>query len=226
MLTSFLIPAADSGSSCHAPNANASPGGNTPPPGEDPMLIDAETRVHTQVVKMCMLMTGTGMLNPVPYVHTFVKHMIAANPNAMLLSDDPAITSVNSPNEVPKNKKINHFAIVPQMIGNCRQYAFFLKYYSTKSLSQIKFENVPMMMWLKKSCIWIVPHLQLSMHMTNIGFIHGMHPTFTNRDMLKSKLTPYMETVEVQLLVESEFYYKNNVRLDTKVAKVQGSGLK
>jgi hypothetical protein len=52
MLTSFLIPATDSGSSCHAPDANASPGGNAPPPGKDPMLIDAETRVHTQVVKM------------------------------------------------------------------------------------------------------------------------------------------------------------------------------
>jgi hypothetical protein len=46
---------------------------------------------------------------------------------------------------------------VPQMIGNRWQYAFFLKYHSTKSLSQIKFENVPMMMWLKKSllfCSW------------------------------------------------------------------------
>jgi hypothetical protein len=59
--------------------------------------VGAETRVHTQVVKMCMLMTCTGMLNPIPYVQTFVKHMIAANPNAMLLSDDPAVASVNSP---------------------------------------------------------------------------------------------------------------------------------
>jgi hypothetical protein len=48
-----------------------------------------------------------------------------------------------------------------------------------------------------------------------------MHPTFTNRDMLKSKLAPYMETVEIQLLVESIFYYKNNLRLDTKVVQVQ-----
>jgi hypothetical protein len=185
------------------------------------MLIDAETRAHTQVVKMCMPMTGTGMLNPVPYVQTFVKHMIAADLNAMLLSDDPAVASVNSPNEVPKNAKINHFAIAPQTIGNRQQYAFFLKYHSTKSLSQIKFENVPMMMWLKKSHIWIVPHSHSSMHMTNIGFIHGMHPTFTNHDMLKSKLAPYMETVEIELLVESKFYYKNNVCLNTKVAKVQ-----
>jgi hypothetical protein len=30
-----------------------------------------------------------------------------------------------------------------------------------------------------------------------------------------------METVEVQFLVESEFYYKNNVYFDTKVVKVQ-----
>jgi hypothetical protein len=185
------------------------------------MLIYAETRAHTQVVKMCMPMTGTGMLNPVPYVQTFVKHMIAADLNAMLLSDDPAVASVNSPNEVPKNAKINHFAIAPQTIGNRQQYAFFLKYHSTKSLSQIKFENVPMMMWLKKSHIWIVPHSHSSMHMTNIGFIHGMHPTFTNHDMLKSKLAPYMETVEIELLVESKFYYKNNVCLNTKVAKVQ-----
>jgi hypothetical protein len=57
--------------------------------------------------------------------------------------------------------------------------------------------------------------------MTNIGFIHGMHPKCTNHDMLKSKLTPYMKTVEIQLLVESKFYYKNKVHLDTKVVKVQ-----
>jgi hypothetical protein len=55
------------------------------------MLIDAETRAHTQVVKMCMLMTGTGMLKPVSYIQAFVKHLIAANPSAMLLSDDLAI---------------------------------------------------------------------------------------------------------------------------------------
>jgi hypothetical protein len=48
-----------------------------------------------------------------------------------------------------------------------------------------------------------------------------MHPTFTNHDMLKSKLAPYMETVEIELLVDSKFYYKNNVCLNTKVAKVQ-----
>jgi hypothetical protein len=63
-------------------------------------------------------MTGTGMLNPVPYVQTFVKHMIAANPNAMLLSDDPAVASVNSPDEVPKNGKINLFTVALQTIGN------------------------------------------------------------------------------------------------------------
>jgi hypothetical protein len=45
--------------------------------------------------------------------------MIAANPNAMLLSDDLAVTSVNPPpNEVPKNAKINHFATALQNLGN------------------------------------------------------------------------------------------------------------
>jgi hypothetical protein len=78
-----------------------------------------------------------------------------------------------------------------------------------------------MMFWLKQKHIWVVPHSHSSMHTTNIGFIHSMHPTFTNRDMLKSKLAPYMETVEVQLIVESDFYYKNNVRVNTLVVKVQ-----
>jgi hypothetical protein len=154
MLTSFLIPSTNGGSSHHAPDANASPGGNTPPPGEDPMLIDAETRPHTQVVKICMPMNITGMLNPFPYVQAFVKHLIAPDPSAMLLSEDPAITSVNSPDKVPKNDKINHFAVAPQTIGNCcQQSAFFLMYCSTKSLSQIKFETIPMIR-LEKSCIW------------------------------------------------------------------------
>jgi hypothetical protein len=59
------------------------------------------------------------------------------------------------------------------------------------------------------------------MYTTNIGFIHGMHPTFSNCDMLKNTLAPYMETVEVQLVVESNFYYKNNVHFDTMVVKIQ-----
>jgi hypothetical protein len=83
------------------------------------MLIDANTRVYTQVVKMCIPMTGTGMLNAVPYIQAFVKHLVAADPSTMLLSDDPAIVSVNSPDEVSKNYKSNHFAIALQMIGNC-----------------------------------------------------------------------------------------------------------
>jgi hypothetical protein len=48
-----------------------------------------------------------------------------------------------------------------------------------------------------------------------------MHPTYTSRDKMNSNLAPYMEGVEVQLIVENKFYYKNNVRFDTRVVKVQ-----
>jgi hypothetical protein len=54
--------------------------------------------------------------------------------------------------------------------------------------------------------------------MTTIGFIHGMHPS---RDKMNSNLAPFMEGVKVQLIVENEFYYKNNIRFDTRVVKVQ-----
>jgi hypothetical protein len=48
-----------------------------------------------------------------------------------------------------------------------------------------------------------------------------MHLTYTSRDKMNSNLAPYMEGVEVQLIVENDFYYKNNVRFDTRVVKVQ-----
>jgi hypothetical protein len=48
-----------------------------------------------------------------------------------------------------------------------------------------------------------------------------MHPTFTNCDMLKSKLPPYMKIEEVKLLANSEFHYKINVHLNIKAVKVQ-----
>jgi hypothetical protein len=140
------------------------------------------------------------MLNPIPYVTSFVTHLLAANPQAQLLLDDPTVASITKPSEIPKDAKINHFIGAPQTHGARKQYAFFLKYRSTKSLSQVKHNNPKMMFWLKQKRIWVVPHSHSSMHTTNIGFIHGMHPTFTNRDMLKSKLAPYMETVEVQLI--------------------------
>jgi hypothetical protein len=166
-------------------------------------------------------MSGHGMLNPIPYVTSFVTHLLAADPQAQLLSDDPTVASITKPSEIPKDAKINRFISAPQTHGARKQYAFFLKYRSTKSLSQVKHNNPKMMFWLKQKRMWVIPHLHSSMHMINIGFIHGIHPTFTNRDMLKSKLAPFMETVEVQLIVESDFYYKNNVRLDTLVVKVQ-----
>jgi hypothetical protein len=105
ILTSFSIPPTNGGIHHNVPNAHASPGGNAPPPDKDPMLINAETRMHMRVKKMCMMMTGTGMLTPVPYVQAFVKHLIAADPRAMYPSEDPAIVSVNSPDKVPKNDK-------------------------------------------------------------------------------------------------------------------------
>jgi hypothetical protein len=92
------------------------------------------------------------------------------------------------------------------------------------TLGQIKFENPRMMLWLKEARTWLAPHSHLSLYTTTIGFIHGMHPTYMSHDKMNSNLAPYMEGVEVQLIVENEFYYKNNVRFDTRVVKVQVNG--
>ena len=148
-------------------------------------------------------------------------NLLLADPQAQLLSDDPAIASIIKPSKIPKDAKINHFVCVPQMVGTRKQYAIFLKYGLTKSLSQVKHKNPKMMFWLKQKHIRIVPHSHSSMYMTNIGFIHGMHPTLSNRDMLKNTLAPYMETVEAQLVIESDFFYKNNVCFDMMVVKIQ-----
>jgi hypothetical protein len=221
MLTSFLVAATNGRSSPSFSDVSASLSGTNPPNGENPILIDPQIKSHTQVVKICVPMSGHGLLNPIPYVTSFVTHLLAADPQAQLLLDDPTVASITKPSEIPKDAKINHFISAQQTHGTRKQYAFFLKYGSTKSLSQVKHNNPKMMFWLKQKRIWVVPHSHSSIHMTNIGFFHGMHPTFTNCDMLKSKLAPYMETIEVQLIVESDFYYKNNVRFDTLVVKVQ-----
>jgi hypothetical protein len=107
------------------------------------------------------------------------------------------------------------------MRGDRHQYCFFLKYHSTMTLGQIKFENPCMMLWLKEARTWLAPHSHSSLYTTTIGFIHGMHPTYTSHDKMNSNLAPYMEGVEVQLIVENKFYYKINVRFNTRVVKVQ-----
>jgi hypothetical protein len=221
MLTSFSVSAAKGGSSPSFTDANASLSGTNSPAEENPTLINPKTKLHTQVVKICVPMTGHGMLNPIPYVTSFFTNLLLADPKAQLLSDYPAIASITKPSKIRKDAKINHFVGAPQTVGARKQYAFFLKYCLTKSLSQVKHENPKMMFWLKQKHVWVVPHLHLSMYTTNIGFIHGMHPTFSNCDMLKNTLAPYMETVEVQLVVESNFYYKNNIHFDTMVVKIQ-----
>jgi hypothetical protein len=78
-----------------------------------------------------------------------------------------------------------------------------------------------MMLWLKEARTWLAPHSHSSLYKTTIGFIHGMHLTYTSHDKMNSNLAPYMEGVEVQLIVENEFYYKNNVCFNTRVVKVQ-----
>ena len=170
---------------------------------------------------MTVPMTGTGLLNPIPYVTGFVKHLTLADPSALLLSNDPTVAAITKSSEVPKDKKIDHFVSAAQMSGDRRQYCFFIKYRSTMTLGQIKFENPRMMLWLKEARMWLAPHSHSSLYTTTIGFIHGMHPTYTSRDKMNSNLAPYMEGVEVQLIVENDFYYKNNVRFDTRVVKVQ-----
>jgi hypothetical protein len=139
----------------------------------------------------------------------------------LLLSNDPNIAVITMSSEVPKDKKIDHFVSSAQMSGDCHQYCFFLKYCSTMTLGQIKFKNPRMMLWLKEAHTWLAPHSHSSLYMTTIGFIHGMHPTYTSCDKMNSNLTPYMEGVEVQLIVDNNFYYKNNVRFDMRVVKVQ-----
>jgi hypothetical protein len=135
MLTSFLVPAAHGRSSPSLSDANAPPVGTYPPAEENPMLIDPQTKAHTQTVKMCMPMNGHGMLNSIPYVTSFVTHLLLANPQAQLLSDDPAIASITKPSEVPKDAKINHFVGALQTHGACKQYVF---------LSHVSLGKVPL----------------------------------------------------------------------------------
>ncbi len=221
MLTSFATIPANGRSSPSSPDANASPSGTNPPAEENPMLIDPQIMMNDQVIKVTVPMTGTGLLNPIPYVTRFVQHLTMADPSALLLSNDPNVAAITMSSEVPKDKKIDHFVSAAQMSGDRRQYCFFLKYRSTMTLGQIKFENPHMMLWLKEACTWLAPHSHSSLYTTTIGFIHGMHLMYTNHDKMKSNLAPYMEGVELQLIVENKFYYKNNVRFDTRVVKVQ-----
>jgi hypothetical protein len=94
MLTSFSVPATNGHSSPSFSDASASLSGTNPPNGENPILIDPQIKSHTQVVKICVPMNGHGMLNPIPYVTSFVMHLLAANPQAQLLSDDPTVASI------------------------------------------------------------------------------------------------------------------------------------
>jgi hypothetical protein len=189
MLTSFSVPAANGCSSPSFSDASASLSGTNPPNGENPILIDPQIKLHTQVVKICVLMSGHGMLNPIPYVTSFVTHLLAADPQPQLLLDDPTVASITKPSEIPKDAKINHFIGAPQMHGARKQYAFFLKYRLTKSLSQVKHDNPKMMFWLKQKHIWVVPHLHSSMHTTNIGFIQPWHASHFHQPRHAQKQT-------------------------------------
>jgi hypothetical protein len=86
MLTSFAAIPANGCSSPSSPDANSSPSGTNPPAKENPMLIDPQIMMNDQVIKVTILMTGTGLLNPIPYVTGFVQHLTMADPSALLLS--------------------------------------------------------------------------------------------------------------------------------------------
>jgi hypothetical protein len=86
MLTSFATIPANGCSSPSSPDANASPSGTNLPAKENPMLIDPQIMMNDQVIKVTVLMTGTGLLNPIPYATGFVQHLTMADPSALLLS--------------------------------------------------------------------------------------------------------------------------------------------
>jgi hypothetical protein len=171
MLTSFAAIPANGLSSPSSPDANASPSGTNPPAEENPMLIDPQIMMNDKVIKVTVPMTGTGLLNPIPYITGFVKHLTMADPSALLLSNDSNVAAITMSSEVPKDKKIDHFVSAAQMSGDHCQYCFFLKYHSTMTPGQIKFENPRMMLWLKEARMWLAPHSHPSLYTTTIGFM-------------------------------------------------------
>lgn len=168
-----------------------------------------------------MPMTSSGMFNPLPIVQGFFTHLKKADPTASLISEDPSITPIQETRDIPKDNKITNFASAPQTDSVRKQYAFFLVFKSTKSLGEIKFDNPPMMLWLQRNKLWLKNHSHTSNYTTTLGFIHGLHPTYGHRESFKEALKPYMEDIEIQLMVESDFYYKGNIREETQVVKIQ-----
>jgi hypothetical protein len=189
MLTSFSVPAANGRSSPSFSDASASLSGTNPPYGENPILIDPQIKSQNQVVKICVPMSGHGMLNPIPYVTSFVTHLLAADPQVQLLSDDPTVASITKPSEIPRRKNQPFY----------RRAANTWSPQTVCFLSQVSFNQVSFPSETRQpqdDVLAKVPSRSASgsfptricpcTRQTAIGFIHDMHPTFTNRDMLKS----------------------------------------
>jgi hypothetical protein len=221
-MTATISPPAASGSPASTNSSFRTPSNNTGASfGAGFVTNDPRFKENTQKVKILMPMTSSGMFNPFPIVHGFLTHLKKADLTASLISEDPSITPIQETHDIPKDNKLSNYASAPQTDSVRKQYAFFLIFKSTKSLGEIKFDNPPMMHWLQKNKLWLKNHSHTSNYTTTLGFIHGLHPTYGHRETFKEALEPYMEDVEIQLMVETDFYYKSNNRVETQVVKIQ-----
>ena len=181
----------------------------------------ATVSVHT--VKVAIPAKDNNRVNLPLMVKQLLIHFKVASPDVQLLPKDgvvPKPLPLTKAADVPSNEAIENYAMDLSYNSSKDQHQFFLKIQSSKSFAKLKFENPRLINFLHEKRIWISFHKHSSHHAMAIGFISGVHPTYSSRDKLTSMMTPVLPNIEFNLTPGKQFYYDEDKRVQVEVVEV------
>jgi hypothetical protein len=101
-----------------------------------------------------------------------------------------------------------------------KQFAYFIVLETNTSFHNLKF-NKEMFAWLREKNHWITPHTMTTNFTSPIGFILGMHPILSSRDVMKELLDGVLPDIEFNLIMTSQFYITpQGTKVNTNVVEL------
>ena len=193
---------------------------NAPPPtgftsGTTAAAIDASVKMYSHKLKVSVPMKHctNDIIHPKPILEQLLAAIHNVDPKGSIVpTGNPThLIPIIKSTEIPNDTKLKYYARDHGTDARRKAIYFFVTISTTATFYEIKTSNTSMMMWLKKTGLWINLHSHSSNHIVSLGFILHMHPTYSHRDFVKESLQSHLgPNIEVSLIPDTQILYEAN----------------
>ena len=174
-------------------------------------------------LKLCLAtpLTADNKVNPIPLLSKLLETAKMFDPSSCLKSANPSLSPITMASKIPNDEKIFEYAFDLQTLATKQQFVFFAILETSTSFNDLKYTGT-FFSWLQKHKFWVGINTMKMNHITQIGFLFGLHPTLSSHDNMKESLDPYMDNIEYNLIPASTFYInEKGEHVKTQVTELQ-----